>query len=136
MDQLKYVLVENNNKVKYKGKIINYYNHYFPEESNKLIVKNSTVFWLAKKNNKIVGILRMLTDYSRYALLLDLIVKKAERKQGIGKKLVKLAEEYCINKQIKHLILTTDPHFNWLIDFYKELRFKVLKNQSLMEFKH
>lgn len=80
-------------------------------------------------------ITRILTDYSRYALLLDLIVRKTERNKGIGKKLVKLAKNYCKKKGIKKLILTTDPKTNWLTDFYQKLGFKVIKDQSLMEFK-
>ncbi len=135
MTIVKYLLLDRKRETRYEKEIIDYYNRYFPEESNKLISKNSDVFWLAYKNKEIVGVLRMITDYSRYALLLDLIVRKAERNQGIGKKLVKLAEEYCKTKKINHLILTTDSRTSWLTDFYEKLGFEIINDQSLMEYR-
>ena len=130
-----YKRIEERERKQHFKNIVNFYNRYFPEESNKKIAKNSGVFWVARKNGEIVGIVRILTDYSRYALLLDLIVRKIERNQGIGKHLVNLASEYCKKKGIKHLILTTDPRFDWLTNFYKKSGFRLVTDQSLMEFR-
>jgi len=86
------------------------------------------------KKNEIVGACRIITDFSRYAFLLDLIVRKKERRKGIGTELAKLASQYCKKKKVKKLILTTDPRLDWLTDFYTKSGFKIVKNQSLMQF--
>lgn len=132
--KISYKVIEKRNLPQFKSSLVNFYNRYFPEESNRLVVENSSVFFVAVERNKIIGVCRIITDFSRYALLLDLIVRKTARGQGMGKNLVKLASAYCKNKKIKHLILTTDPRFSWLKDFYTQLGFNVVKNQSLMEF--
>lgn len=127
-------LICGKDKNKFKKEIINFYNRYFPEESNILIANNSSVFFIAKKNKEIIGATRLITDNSRYALLLDLIVRKSERDKGIGKKILVLVKNYCNDQKIKHLILTTDPRYPWLTNFYKKSGFKIIKNQSLMEY--
>ena len=132
--EVSYKVIEKKNLPQLESDLVNFYNRYFPEESNRLAVKNSSVFFVALKRNEIIGVCRIITDFSRYALLLDLIVRKAERGKGIGKKLVKLTSSYCKDKKIKHLILTTDPRLVWLKDFYAKLGFDIVKNQSLMEF--
>lgn len=129
-----YKRIEGKDRIRYFKEIVEFYDHYFPGESNRKITKNSTVFWIAEKNKEIIGATRILTDYSRDAFFLDLIVRKTERNQGIGKHLVGLVAAYCQKKGIKHLILTTDPRHKWLVDFYKKLGFKLITNQSLMEF--
>jgi len=133
--KIEYILVDEENRNEYKNRIVEYYNRYFPEESNKLIAKHSDLFWLAIKDKELVGVTRMLTDFSRYALLLDLIVRKSKRNQGIGKTLVKLAEKYCKDQGISHLILTTDSRTDWLTGFYEKVDFKVVTDQTLMEYK-
>lgn len=125
---------ETKQKNKYTKHVIDFYNRYFSQKSNIKIVKNSSVFWIAIKNKEIVGVTRLLTDYSRNAFLLDLIVKKSERNQKIGRHLVNQVSEYCNKKKIEHLYLFTDPRYTWLIEFYKKLGFKLTTNQFLMEF--
>jgi len=129
-----YKIIEQKRLSEFKSKLINYYNRYFPKESNSIVVPNSSVFFAAFKNGEIVGACRIITDFSRYALLLDLIVRKKERRKGIGTQLAKLACQYCQKKRIKKLILTTDPRLNWLTKFYTKLGFKKIKNQTLMQF--
>lgn len=133
-EEIKYQLVEKEIFPQYKKKLINYYNRYFPKESNRITIPNSTVYFIAIRGEKLIGVCRLLTDFSRYALLLDLIVRKAERNKGIGKTLVRLVNTYAKEKQIKHLILTTDSRYNWLTDFYRKLGFRVITEQSLMEY--
>lgn len=130
----KYILIQNNKKNSYRKKIANFYNKYFPEESNIDVTNNTHFFVVALKEKEIIGVVRVLTDYSRYALLLDLIVKKSERNQGVGKQLVKLVTKYHQDNKIRHLILTTDSRFKWLSSFYKKLGFRKIRNQALMEY--
>ncbi|MCJ7804296.1 GNAT family N-acetyltransferase [Patescibacteria group bacterium] len=134
MDQIKYKFIKGGKKNNYKTEIVNYYNRYFPKNSNLLVMEKSSFFFIAKRDQKIIGIMRVLTDYSRYAFLLDLIVRKVERNNGVGKHLVNLVIKYCQKEKIKHIILTTDPRAKWLTHFYQKLGFKKVKNQTLMEY--
>jgi len=131
---ISYKAIEKSSLPHFEAALISFYNRYFPEKSNKLAVENSSVCFVALKKNEIIGACRIITDYSRYALLLDLIVRKSERRKGIGSHLTKLACRYCQKKKIKKLILTTDPRSNWLTSFYTKSGFKIIKNQSLMQF--
>lgn len=128
------MIITKDDLAKYKTDLVNFYDRYFPKESNKIMAKNCPVFFVAIRNNELIGACRLLTDFSRYALLLDLIVRKTERNKGIGKNLVKQVTSYCKDQKIHHLILTTDSRVAWLTDFYQKLGFQVVSNQSLMEF--
>lgn len=130
-----YLTIEKDSLGQDEAKIVEFYNRYFPKESNKTIAKNCAAFFIAQRGREFIGICRLLTDFSRYALLLDLIVRKAERNRGVGKTLAKMAVSYCQNKKIQHLILTTDARVDWLTSFYQKLGFKIIDNQALMEFK-
>lgn len=134
IEEISYRIIEKEDFSRFGANLVNFYDRYFPRESNKLVVKNSSVFFIASRKKEIIGVCRVVTDFSRYALLLDLIVRKVERGKGIGKNLTNLASGYCKDKKIKHLILTTDPRLNWLTDFYAKLGFRKIRNQSLMEF--
>lgn len=131
---ISYKVIEKSSLPHFEASLINFYNRYFPEKSNELAVRNSSVCFIALKKNEIIGACRIITDYSRYALLLDLIVRKNERRKGVGSRLAKLVCRYCKKKKIKKLILTTDPRLNWLTSFYTKSGFKIIKNQSLMQF--
>lgn len=132
--QYKTITAKNINQ--YKRKIIDFYNHYFPEESNRLITKNSSVFFIATENKEIIGCCRLLTDFSRNAILFDLIVRKAKRNQGIGKKLTKEAIKYCKSKFIKKIYLMTDPRRKWLKNLYQKTGFCLAPNQILMRIEY
>lgn len=129
-----YKIIEQKRLSEFEPELINYYNRYFPKESNKIAIPNSTIYFIAIRKEELIGVCRLLTDFSRFALLLDLIVRKVERNKGIGKTLVRLVSAYAKEKQIKHLILITDSRNNWLTDFYRKLGFRVITEQSLMEY--
>ena len=135
-NKITYLTIEKDNLGQNEAKIAGFYNRYFPEKSNKIIAKNCAAFFIAQRNQEFIGVGRLLTDFSRYALLLDLIVRKIERNKGTGKTLVKRAISYCQSKKIQHLILTTDTRADWLTGFYQKLGFKVENDRVLMEFKN
>jgi len=131
---ISYKVIEKSKLPRFKLQLVSFYNRYFSKNSNKIAIQNSSVCFIALKKNEIVGACRIITDFSRYAFLLDLIVRKKERRKGIGTELAKLASQYCKKKKVKKLILTTDPRLDWLTDFYTKSGFKIVKNQSLMQF--
>ena len=134
LETIAYKIIEKKDLPQIEQNLLDFYNRYFPNKSNQIIIKNCSVFFVAIKNNEVIGVCRMLTDFSRYAVLLDLIVRKLERKKGIGSQITRMATSYCKNKNIKHLILTTDPRDSSLTSFYQKLGFKIVTNQFLMEF--
>lgn len=136
MKEVKYITVEKDNLAKYKEQILEFYNHYFPEESNQKILNNSSVFFLALENDLVIGCTRLLTDFSRNGLLFDLIIWKERRNSGIGSQLTKNALQFCKDRNIKKLYLMTDPRHKWLKDFYQKLGFNVVKNQVLLKVKN
>jgi N-acetylglutamate synthase-like GNAT family acetyltransferase len=128
-----YKIINNKNLPKYRKQVIQFYNRYFPEESNQVVVKNSPLLFIAIINNKIIACCRLLTDFSRYGILFDLIVKKSKRNQGIGKTLCQKALIYCQEHKIKKLFIVTDLQIKWLSDFYQKIGFKKAKNQLLLK---
>ena len=119
-------------KKKYKKELLNFYNRYFTEESNKKVIANTQIFFALMTSNEIIGACRVLTDFSRQATLFDLIVRKFYRNNKIGTKLTKRAINYCKKEKINKLILTTDPRHTWLTDFYIKTGFSKVDNQILM----
>lgn len=54
-----------------------------------LAVNSSSEWFVARDTNKeIVGIGRFITDYARYAFVVDVIVKESNRGQGIGSEIM------------------------------------------------
>jgi len=130
---INFTTINKKNKDKYFDQILTFYNRYFPEKSNRLIIKYSPVLFIAIERNIIVGACRLLTDFSRNATLYDLIVRKNHRKQGLGSKLTEMAVEFCKKKNIKKLYLATDPRRTWLKNFYLKRGFSVISDQTLMK---
>lgn len=133
MNKIKYKTVDKNSLSNYKKQILEFYNHYFPENSNQEIVNNSSVFFLALEGDLVIGCTRLLTDFSRNGLLFDLIVWKERRNDGIGSQLIKNTINFCKDRNIKKLYLMTDPRHKWLKDFYKKSGFNVVKDQVLLK---
>lgn len=89
------------------------------KEKFSLIFKNSTWAYTVWDNNKIVAMVRVISDKIMYANILDLLVLSEYRGKGIGKKLVEL----CVQKL---------PHGDWFahtssnnFDFYRKSGFEV-----------
>lgn len=61
------------------------------------------------ENDKLVGFVRVITDFIYKALILDLIVKEDNRKSGLGTKLINLIENHEKLKDIKHFELYCLP---------------------------
>ncbi|HIT70700.1 MAG TPA: GNAT family N-acetyltransferase [Candidatus Scatovivens faecipullorum] len=90
--------------------------------NNNIICNYNSFNFIAKDNNKIVGI---ITGHSYYkeVYISDLIILKNYRNKKIGTKLVKKVEEYFKDKEFENINLTT---YNFQApEFYKKLGFKI-----------
>ncbi len=98
-----------------------------------IINSNNSIIFVAKKNfdnknnnnnNKIIGmvslqILISTAEGGKVGLLEDLIINKNCRNKGIGTKLIKTVEEYCIKNNLLRLSLLSDKNNKNALLFYK-----------------
>ena len=65
-------------------------------EETKSIIDNSTITFslIEKKNNKLIGFTRVLTDYNDTALILDVIINVEYRNLGLGKYMIDFITQY------------------------------------------
>ncbi|MBI3813775.1 MAG: GNAT family N-acetyltransferase [Nitrospinae bacterium] len=76
------------------------------------------------KNNDIVGYLRVISDKTRFAYLLDVYVHKKHRKKGIARSMVSFALNHRELKDVyQWLLVTRDAH-----DVYKTVGFQPLQH--------
>jgi ribosomal protein S18 acetylase RimI-like enzyme len=67
-----------------------------PTNDKERIIKmyeNSNVVISAWDNDKLVGVVRCITDFVWYTFLADLAINPAYKRSGIGKKLIELTKE-------------------------------------------
>lgn len=94
-------------------------------------VHNSNSIIYLKKNNKIVGIIRALSDEKRFAVLFDLFIDRKYRKQGLGTQLVKEICRYYENMKVNYIYLTTDPSDPNLYKFYNKIGLKEARDEKV-----
>ena len=93
----------------------------YEKEAFKKSIENSFTMGLFK-NEKQVGFLRLITDYSSYSYLADFFINKELRGQGVGKRFM---DEFLNHEQIigiKRLSLSTSDKQG----FYNSLGFNNL----------
>lgn len=98
-----------------------------PRKAVEKSVQTSLCFSLLRDQEQI-GFARVLTDKMAYAIILDMIIEKAYRGQGLGKWLLTCI---CNNHpEIKHLrqVLWTGS----AEDFYQQAGFKEMQNLMFM----
>ncbi len=111
--------IENANKEIYK--IID-------EEFNKFATKNEVICnykpfsFIAKENNKIVGIITG-NSYYKEIYISDLIVLEEYRNKHIGSKLIEKVENYFRNKEFENINLTT--YAFQAPEFYQKCGYKI-----------
>jgi N-acetylglutamate synthase-like GNAT family acetyltransferase len=94
--------------------------------SKEVIIKsleNSLCFSLFHKDKQI-GIIRVITDYTTFAYLCDVIIDEQYRGSGLGKWFLQYALEYPDLKNLKRWCLFTKD----AQEFYKKFGFKNLDN--------
>lgn len=76
-----------------------------------MAARNSALLAGAFVNNQQVGYARIISDKSRFAYLLDVIVDENYRRQGIGQALVKYIMDHPEVKDVyQWLLITRDAH--------------------------
>lgn len=108
------------------------YKHPFTEET----VVNSAIICLAINEGEIIGAVRAISDLSRHTLIVDLVVRKAYRRQKIGTKLLKMVVKELQKCNVKNIGISTEPNTEWLKDFYVKIGFKPLVNSTYLELTH
>ena len=94
----------------------------------KRMLENSNVIITLWYKDDLVGFGRATTDQVYRAVLWDIVVSKDLQRVGLGKFIVEeLLKDKRINSAEKIYLMTTDSK-----DFYKQLGFKVIINQTLM----
>ena len=90
----------------------------------KKLIEEGTV-WVAEDNNKVIGYLAGSIDgmpsYATKSIaeIDNFYIDKEYRKQGIGKKLVKIFKEYCIEHGIEEMKVTASSKNMNAREFYK-----------------
>lgn len=80
--------------------------------TERLVKQDSVIFIAEMEDGKVAGFLQLFPSFSiynlgRYFVLNDLFVAEAYRGKGIGKRLIKAAQEYCKTKNGRGLLLET-----------------------------
>jgi GNAT superfamily N-acetyltransferase len=65
------------------------------EEMQKAVDSPSEWFTARDMDSSLLGMGRIVTDYVRYAVIVDLIVRKSQQGQGIGTKIMEAILEEC-----------------------------------------
>lgn len=127
--------IKNEYDPKYVDNIVNFYfgKYKFPVTKNTIL--NSAIVCLAYHEEKIVGSIRAISDLSRHAMIVDLIVDEKHRKKGTGASLLKSITCELCKYNVKNICITTEPGISWLVNFYEKNGFSILVESTLMEFK-
>lgn len=93
------------------------------EEIKKGANNSALVVVAYNEDNNVVGYLRVISDKTRFAYLLDVYVHEKHRKKGIGRSMVRFALNHPELKDVyQWLLITKDAH-----DVYKALGFQPLQ---------
>lgn len=131
---IEFKILEKKDYQRFLKQILDFYEPKYKIPFTEVTVENSAIICLALDGNKIVGAIRTISDLTRHAEIVDLIVDEKYRKQKIGTKLVQLIVEQLNTYKVKNIGLTTETGVVWLPDFYQKLGFKILKDSVYMEF--
>ena len=99
------------------------------------IKKNFDKFWIAEEEGRIIGTIGIKNEQGK-ARISRMYIEKAQRGKGLGKKMMKLALNYCKNKY-KEIFLTTYKQMK-SVGFYEKMGFFVAKENGdviMMELK-
>ena len=126
-------LVLQQDYAKYHDQIVGFYKQEYEDSFNEDTIDNSAVIGLALADGVVVGAGRVISDLSRHAQIVDLVVDEAWRKQGIGSELARRLVDKLKESKVLYIGLVRDPNFPWLKDFYTKLGFKARSADSYFE---
>lgn len=117
----------------YTEEIVDFYQPKYKKTFNEDTVWNSAIICLAFDGDKVVGAVRAISDLSRHALIVDLIVEENFKRQGIGSKLLENIVGELKRMNVANISLATDPKYPWLVEFYEKNGFKPLDGSIYLE---
>lgn len=85
------------------------------QETQRCVAGSQICIGLVDDQNDLIGFARVLTDYVFKALILDVFVRRNERGNGLGDKLITLIKGHKQLQDVKHFELYCLPDMN---DFY------------------
>lgn len=88
-------------------------------ERIKSMIDCANVFYTAWDKDKMIGVVRCMTDYSFCCYIADLGIDRAYKKQGIGRELIRLVREE-LGEGVAYILLSSDEGVN----FYKKIGFE------------
>jgi len=91
------------------------------------LIKSTYLFAVAKYEDQIVGMGRVLSEGISDAYIQDVVVLKAFRKRGIGGGIIRMLLKELIARKISWIGLISVPGAE---DFYKEIGFEVMKDYT------
>jgi len=89
-------------------------------------VANSICFSLLK-NDELIGFARVLTDSMAYAIILDMIIRKNFRGQGLGQWIMQCICDHPEIRPLRQLLWTGDAD-----DFYRKCGFEEMSSLKFM----
>lgn len=134
--KIEYIILKKEQYSEYTERILNFYKPRYKSPFTEITIENSAIIGLAMSDKKIVGAVRAISDLTRHAIIVDLMVDEDFRKQKIGTSLIKLIVKSLVEYKVKNIGLTTDPGVNWLPDFYKKTGFVPLEDCVHLEYKN
>lgn len=88
------------------------------------IKKNYILFLVAEDKDKIIGTIALMKGENKNQVILKrMYLDKKHRGTGLSQKLYKIIENYCNQKRINKILLSTTPQMKSAIKFYKNLGF-------------
>lgn len=117
----------------YQDKIMGFYKPEYEESFNKETMDNSALVVLALVEGVVIGAGRVISDLSRHAVIVDLVVSETWRRQGVGSELIKRLVSKLKEEKVMYIGLAKDPNYPWLKDFYTKLGFKACPADSYFE---
>jgi len=107
----------------------NWYTSFQNEDAIGYLIAGSFCFLVVRKNNKIIGTGRVLSDGMSDAYVHNIVVDKEYRSQHIGKEIVQRLIDFCIHNQIVWIGLIAEPGTE---SFYEKSGFQSMKDHSPM----
>jgi len=134
-NKINFIVLEKSDYSKYSKQILDFYENRFVNPFTQVTIDNSALICLAMYDSNIVGALRVISDLTRHADIVDLNVRKAYRRQKVGTRLTQLVLDYLVEHKVNNIGLTTEHGVDWLPDFYKKIGFTELENSVYLEYK-
>jgi putative acetyltransferase len=96
-------------------------------------IKNGGKIWVVEEDKEIVGVGGFrLVDYE-VAEIKRIRIKARYRGKGLGKKIVQMIEEYCVNNNILKILVDTDERLSTAKLMYEKMGYIAYRTEIVVE---